>query len=74
MIEILNELTEIPFEIFWDKYLSDRPGIYDRLRAEAQWLKMVECNRIMAFECLCKGHPMQGEPYEFLRQFDLPWT
>lgn len=73
MIEILDELTKIPFEVFWEKYLDHKPGIYDRLKAEAEWLSMVECNRIMAFEKLCKCYPMEVEPYLFLRSMNLPF-
>ena len=40
MMELLDELTEIPFEIFWDKYMDIKPGIYDRLKTEKEWFYM----------------------------------
>ena len=30
MIEALDEITEIPFIVFWDKFMELEPGIYDR--------------------------------------------
>ena len=46
MIEALDEITEIPFIVFWDKFMELEPGIYDRYTAEGYWLKMREQNRI----------------------------
>jgi hypothetical protein len=75
MIDILDELTEIPFEVFWDKYQEIRPGKYDVLKTKAVWFSMFEDNRIMAFECLAKNHQgiqMFHSPYEYLEYFNLP--
>ena len=75
MIDILDELTEIPFYIFWDKYQEIRPGNYELLKTKAVWFSMMEDNRIMAFECLAKNHPsiqLFDGPCEFLEYFNLP--
>jgi hypothetical protein len=74
MIEILDELTEIPFEIFWDKYQELKPNLfYNRDKAEIQWFRMKERDRIQAFTCLGKGHYDFYEPYLYLEYFDLPF-
>jgi hypothetical protein len=76
MTDILNELTEIPFDVFWDKWQELKPGIYNRDRAEKTWFYMVEANRVNAFSALAKNHPMIQvcrEPYQFLEHFDIPF-
>ena len=76
MIEILDELTEIPFQIFIDKWIEKKTCIFNRDKAEKTWFYMNENNRILAFEALSKDHPMlqiTREPYQFLEQFDLPF-
>lgn len=73
MIEALDEITEIPFIVFWDKFMEFQPGIYDRYMAEGYWLKMREQNRILAFEFLCRFGSDFREPWMHLRQFDLPF-
>ena len=76
MIELLDELTEIPFEIFWDKYQELKPNLfYDRAKAEIQWFRMKERDRVTAFKSLCKWHPdlLTKEPYLFLEMYDLPF-
>lgn len=70
MIEALDEITEIPFNVFWDKFMELEPGIYDRYTAEGYWLKMREQNRILAFEFLCRFGSDFKEPWMHLRQFD----
>lgn len=77
MIEILNELTEIHFEVFWDKWQEVKPCICNRQKAEKEWFYMAEKNRVLAFEALCKDHPMiesTNEPYSFLEHFNLPFS
>jgi hypothetical protein len=76
MIELLNEISEIPFDIFWEKYQELRPGYYNKSKAEKQWFYMKEFDRETAFEQLAKGHPAIGmfdEPYQYLEHFDLPF-
>lgn len=76
MIDLLDELTEIPFEMFWDKWQEVKPSICNRERAEKTWFYMHENGRIKAFEALAKNHPMIQicrEPYQFLEQFDMPF-
>jgi hypothetical protein len=74
MIDLLDEITEIPFGIFWHKYQEIKPGIYDLLKAQKEWFYMKESDREIAFEQLAKGHPAIGyfvEPYEYLAHFNL---
>ena len=40
MIEALDEVSEIPFEVFWDKFMEERPGDYDKTYTQGIWLKM----------------------------------
>ncbi len=73
MIEALDEVSEIPFEVFWDKFMEERPGDYDKTYTQGIWLKMREQNRILAFEFLCRFGSDFKEPWMHLRQFDLPF-
>lgn len=76
MTDILEELTEIPFEVFWNKWQEIKPCICNRERAEKVWFYMHENDRITAFESLSRIHPMIQicrEPYQFLEHFDLPF-
>ena len=74
MIELLDELTEIPFQIFWDKYQELKPNLfYNWEKAEIQWFRMKERDRIHAFSCIGKGHYDFYEPYLYLEYFDLPF-
>lgn len=72
MIDILDDLTEIPFEMFWNKWNELKPGTFNRERAEMEWFYMMEDDRIEAFQALAKNHPMIQicrEPYLFLIHF-----
>lgn len=76
MINLLDELTEIPFDVFWDKYLEIKEGNYKKITAEKEWFYMKEQDRQTAFEQLAKGHPAIGmfnDPYEYLEYFNLPF-
>jgi hypothetical protein len=76
MIELLDEITQIPFQVFWDKYQEIAPGTYNRSRAESVWFYMFEGDRETAFEQLAKGHPAIGmfdEMYEYLEHFSMPF-
>lgn len=76
MMEILDELTEVPFQIFIDKWIEKRTCIFNREKAEKEWFYMAEKNRVLAFQALCKDHPMihsAKEPYAFLEYFNLPF-
>ena len=73
MIDSLDEISEIPFEVFWDKFMDIQPGIYDQWQAKGQWLSMKEENRIMAFRYLAMFGTDYREPYQHLRQFQLPF-
>jgi hypothetical protein len=77
MIEILNELTEIPFEVFKDKWEEKKPGLFfDWSKAEKEWFYMKEADRVMAFTALSRNHislEFTHRPEEFLMQFNLPF-
>ena len=76
MTELLDEITEIPFTVFKDKWLDVKPGIYNWDRAEKEWFYMHENDRITAFTALARVHPMIQiirEPYQFLQHFTLPF-
>jgi len=68
MIEILDELTEIPFEVFWDKFQEIDEGDWDKLGAQAIWMSMKEYQRKAAFMYLCLFCPM-GSPKNHLKNF-----
>jgi hypothetical protein len=73
MKDILDELTEIPFEVFWDKFQELKPGYYNRSRAEYRWFYMREQDRIKAFEELVRNHPIiqvVREPSDYLFHFN----
>lgn len=75
MIDLLNDLTEIHFDLFWDKWQELKPSICSRELSEKEWFYMSEPNRIEAFTALARIHPMLqicGEPYQFLQHFSLP--
>lgn len=72
MIDILNDLSEIHFEVFWNKWHEIKPGKYNRERAEMEWFYMREDDRIEAFTALAQYHPfvqISREPYLFLIHF-----
>jgi hypothetical protein len=76
MIDILDEISEIPFQMFWEKYNEKKPGIYHRQKAEKEWFFMKEADRVTAFENLCKGHRSMSffnEPYEYLIHHSMPF-
>jgi len=56
MTDLLDEITEIPFGIFWQKYIEMKPGIYSKYKAHKEWFYMREVDRITAFESLAKCH------------------
>lgn len=75
MMDLLDEITEIPFDVFWDKYKEIKPGNYNKLKAKAIWFSMCEHDRITAFECLAKDHKaiqLFDEPSDYLEYFNLP--
>jgi hypothetical protein len=76
MIDLLDELTAIPFQVFWDKFQEVKPGTYNRSRAESVWFYMKESDREIAFEQLAKRHDavkLFDEMYEYLEYFSLPF-
>ena len=76
MIDLLDEISEIPFEVFWDKWHELKPSICNRERAEKEWFFMHENDRVSAFSALAKNHAMIqiiNEPSDFLIHFSLPF-
>ena len=74
MIDILDELTEIPFDCFWDKYQEISKGEYNKLKAKAIWFAMLDEYRIYAFQDLYKMKDyilnINLEPFEYLNLFN----
>jgi hypothetical protein len=73
MIEALDEVSEIPFDVFWDKFMEARPGDYHKTYTQGVWLKMREANRVLAFEYLCRFGTDYKTPFAHLEAFDLPF-
>jgi hypothetical protein len=76
MIDLLDEITEIPFDVFWNKYQEIKEGNYNKLKAKAIWFSMQESDRITSFKQLAKNHPaiqMFDSPNEYLEYFNLPF-
>jgi hypothetical protein len=72
MIDILSDLTEVPFDVFWDKWHEVKEGSFNRSKAEQVWFYMAEPDRIDAFEALAKNSPIVEichEPYLYLKRF-----
>lgn len=71
-LDLLDEITEIPFEVFWEKWHEVKPGTYDRIKAEHVWFYMKESDRVEAFEYLAKEGlilEVSHEPYLYLKRF-----
>lgn len=76
MIDLLDDITEVLFEVFWDKWQEIKPCICNRQRAEKEWFYMKDIDRVAAFTALAKNHPLLQiirEPYQFLQHFNLPF-
>jgi hypothetical protein len=77
MIDILDEISEIPFEVFKDKWMEKKPGLFfDWLSAEKEWFYMKETDRVIAFTALARNHivlDFTHRPKEFLMHFNLPF-
>jgi hypothetical protein len=73
MIEALYEVSEIPFDVFWDKYIETIPGDYDKEFTKGIWLKMREENRLLAFGYLSRFGTNYKTPVLHLEAFDIPF-
>jgi len=78
MIDLLDEITEIPFDVFWEKYQEVKPGKYNKSACEGIWFYMHEENRLEAFQSLCENAntcliKRVQEPYQYLRYYQLPF-
>ena len=67
MNELLDELTEIPFDIFWDKYLESGGLAFWKTRGNAVWWMLNEKQREQAFKDLNKG--TNETIYEYLKKY-----
>ena len=68
MNEILDEITEIPFDIFWEKYLSQGGMNFWKTRANAVWWMLNENEREKAFKHVCNNQ-VNDPCYEILRRY-----
>lgn len=68
MIELLGDLTEIHFEVFWDKFQEKAPGDWYPFNSGVVWFSMKEEERIAAFKHLCLSGPI-GTPHYHLKSF-----
>lgn len=72
MIDLLDELTEVPFDIYWSKYQEFNQGNYSKIKAQMQWFYMHPEDRMDAFANISKGIFIQGqEPIQHLQSFCL---
>lgn len=77
-MELLDEITEIPFQVFWKKWNEIRPtkGKYNKAKAQKELFFMKEEDRVKAFEDLCKKIEIvyhYNEPYRFLSYYSMPF-
>ena len=77
MIHLLDEISEIPFEVFKDKWEEKKAGLFfDWNKAQKEWFYMKEIDRVTAFTALSSNHislEFIHEPSEFLASFNLPF-
>lgn len=70
MIELLDELTEVPFDVYWDKYQEQNPGDYSKIKTQMQWFYMYPDDRVDAFTNISKGIFVLGQgPIAHLQSF-----
>jgi hypothetical protein len=68
MNELLDEVTEIPFSIFWMKYLEKGGMCFWQTRANAVWWQLNEKERAKAFNDVCQGGTTDPA-FEYLKQY-----
>ena len=68
MNELLDELTEIPFSIFWMKYLEKQGMDLFPTRANAVWWQLNEKERAKAFQDLFKDNII-FPAYDYLKKY-----
>lgn len=60
MIEALDEITEIPFEIFWDKFMEVCPGNFGSKIPEMYWMKVGENDDLLPMSYLYERYMAQA--------------
>lgn len=68
MNELLDEVTEIPFTVFWDKYLEKGGINFWQTRSNAVWWMLNENQRKQAFIDVCKTGT-KDPAYEYLKKY-----
>ena len=68
MNEALDEVTEIPFDIFWDKYISMGGIDFWKTRSNAVWWMLNESQREKAFRFVCNNETKMP-CYELLKRY-----
>lgn len=60
MIEALDEITEIPFEVFWDKFMDICPGNFGSKIPEMHWMKVGENDGLLPLSYLYQRYTAEG--------------
>ena len=60
MIEALDEVSEIPFEVFWDKFMEVRPGDFESKVPDMYWLKVGKNDDLLPLSYLYQRYKAQG--------------
>jgi hypothetical protein len=60
MIEALDEISEIPFEVFWDKFMEVNPGNLESKVPDMYWLKVGENDDLLPLSYLYQRYKAQG--------------
>lgn len=54
--EVLDEITKIPYSVFYDKWVEQMIFDYERFEGFCMWVSMSEAERQMAFEWVSQGY------------------
>jgi hypothetical protein len=60
MIEALDEVSEIPFEVFWDKFMELNPGNFESKVPDMYWLKVGKNDDLLPLSYLYQRYKAQG--------------
>ena len=60
MIEALDEISEIPFEVFWDKFMEICPGNFGSKIPEMHWMEVGENDGLLPINYLYQRYTAQG--------------
>lgn len=59
MLEALDEITEIPFEVFWDKFMDLYPGNFGSNVPEMHWMEVGENDTLLPLSYLYQRYTAQ---------------